>query len=249
MTVKHLYAPLLVFATGLLLSTISCQHSPILSDDGPPVDTIPDDPIDTTMNGTPCDPDLVYFDLQVLPILRSNCAKSGCHDAITHEEGVILDSYENVLATTEIKVSDPYDSDILEAIFDDKPEDRMPPPPNTPLSQEYIDLIVDWIVQGAKDLDCDPDSGGCNTDNVTFSQDVFPVMQITCIGCHSGAQPQGNLDLSTYDKIKIVANDGRLLGAIKGESGYVQMPFGGQPLPQCTIDKISAWVADGAPQN
>ena len=64
----------------------SCVHEPVIDPNNPidttdnPIDTI-DNPIDTTPTGTPCDPDVVYFSKDILPLLRSNCAKSGCHDA------------------------------------------------------------------------------------------------------------------------------------------------------------------------
>lgn len=65
----------------------SCKHSALIDDDGvSPIDTM--NPIDTTPNGTPCDPDVVYFETQVLPFLVSNCAMAGCHNAASHQDGV-----------------------------------------------------------------------------------------------------------------------------------------------------------------
>ena len=47
----------------------------------------------TTQPSTPvvvtCSPDTVYFSQTILPLITSNCAMSGCHDAISHKEGVI----------------------------------------------------------------------------------------------------------------------------------------------------------------
>ena len=49
--------------------------------------------------GTPGTPGSteVCFEADVLPIFQSNCAKAGCHDAISRKEGVILDSYANII--------------------------------------------------------------------------------------------------------------------------------------------------------
>jgi hypothetical protein len=76
----------------------SCKHEPLLDDELLPADTTPADttPVDT---GVPCDPNVVYFNQQVLPILISNCSFNGCHDSVSHEEGVILMPYESVMAT------------------------------------------------------------------------------------------------------------------------------------------------------
>jgi len=51
-------------------------------------------PTDTTGNNnpTPWDSNIVYFDKDILPILNSNCAMSGCHDAGTAAEGIILNT-------------------------------------------------------------------------------------------------------------------------------------------------------------
>ncbi len=95
-----------------MLATFSCKHSPfMIEDDVVPIDTT-GNPIDTmnidTVSGIPCDPDIVYFDLDILPILKSNCAFSGCHDAASAEKDVILESYESVMQTADVR---PYDLD------------------------------------------------------------------------------------------------------------------------------------------
>jgi hypothetical protein len=44
-----------------------------------------------------CSPDSVYFVNEILPIISSNCTMSGCHDAASHKEGVILTNYTNIM--------------------------------------------------------------------------------------------------------------------------------------------------------
>lgn len=238
----------------VLLSGIgACKHEPFLAedDDITPVDTtVVIDPPDTTSVLEDCDPLVVYFQQQVLPILRSNCAVSGCHDAITAEEGIILDSYANVLATGKIDPEKPRDSEIYEKITEDKESERMPPSPRARLTADQIKLIEDWIAQGAKDLECDPNpNGGCNTTDVSFAMTVSPLISNTCKGCHSGSAPSGGVNLSNYANIRAAALSGRLVGAISWQPGYAKMPQGGSKLPQCTIDQISSWVDAGAPDN
>ncbi len=89
-----------------------------------------------------------------------------------------------------------------------------------------------------------------------------------CVPCHSGAgAPQGlELDVthshallvgvpSSEDpavlRVKPDAPDSSyLILKLQGSPGIVgvQMPFGGPPLPQATIDVIRQWISDGAPQ-
>lgn len=229
-----------------------CSHDPVVDPVDPggpgPVDTTTN-PIDTTISGIPCDPDVVYFETEILPILRSNCAKSGCHDAITREEDIVLDSYANVMASD---VIDPFDldgSDLFEVITESDLDDRMPPLPNQGLNADQISKIATWILQGAEDLQCDANPTGCDTINVTYSGFVSPLLTTNCVGCHSGGAPSGGITLNTYEGVRTVAMNGRLYGAISHSAGYQPMPRGSAKLPQCTIDKINAWIHDGAPNN
>jgi mono/diheme cytochrome c family protein len=198
----------------------------------------------------PCDPSVVYFTTEVLPILRSNCAKSGCHDAITHEEGIILDSYQNVMNSDDVvEPFDLDDSEMFEKITEDDSDDRMPPPPNQRLTADQINTIATWILQGAKDLTCDDNTGGCNTNNITYSGFVAPLLTTNCVGCHSGGAPSGGITLNTHAGVQSVALNGRLYGAISHASGFQPMPRGSAKLSQCTIDKVKAWIDNGAQNN
>lgn len=252
------HAMWLMLAFSLILLQ-GCEHDPVVEpvDPGPdPIDTTGNpidttgNPIDTTDPGTPCDPNLVYFDMQILPILKSNCAKSGCHDAITHQNGIILDSYENVMGSDVVKPFDLEDSEMFEKITESDHDKVMPPPPNQRLNAEQISGIAKWILQGAQDLQCDPDGGsGCNTTNVTFSGFVSPLLTTNCVGCHSGGAPSGGIALNTHAGVRTVALNGRLFGAISHASGFQPMPKGSAKLPQCSIDKIKAWIDEGAQNN
>ena len=53
-----------------------------------------------------------------------------------------------------------------------------------------------------------------------------------------------------YASAKAFADFGRMEGAIKHEEDFKPMPYpeGTDKLNSCTIDKIVAWIADGAPE-
>lgn len=255
MKVKIIILFLLIGAISIWTS--SCKHdSFIMDDDMLPMDTIPVDTtmtdttmVDTTMNGVPCDPDLVYFELEILPLLNSNCAFSGCHDAASAEDGVILESYETVMATADVEPYNLNDSEIYEVLVDDDIDDRMPPSPTAPLTSDQIQLIGTWILQGAENLECDPSLEGCDTEEVSFAETVMPIIDLTCAGCHSGNVPSGGIDLTTYDGVKEVAENGNLVGAISWDSNFSNMPQGGDQLSDCIIDQIKSWVDAGALNN
>ncbi len=239
----------------LLAAMPACKHSPFLPVDAPPPNDStttepPPPPNDSTTFGQPCEPGRVYFQRDVLPILRSNCAFSGCHDAATAQEGVILESYSSVMLSEEaVTPFDPEASKILRRLTDDEEDERMPPPPRVRLSPAQIQLIRDWIAQGAQDLRCEEDPSTCDTSAVSFAQDLQPVLQNNCRGCHSGPNPPAGVDLSNYPGVKTVADNGKLLGVLFWANGFPRMPQGGAQLAPCTLEKFRAWVEQGAPNN
>lgn len=227
-----------LLAGGILLLA-SCVHEP----ENPP--TVPEPTMPSGV-GIPCDPDTVYFGTSIMPLLTSNCAIPGCHDANTMQDGIDLSSYAGVMGSGVVNVNNPWSSDMLEAITDNDPEDKMPPAPNTPLTQEQIDMIYTWMAQGAKNNSC---QAACDTNVFTFSGSVQPIIQTRCQGCHSGGSPQGGILLTSYDQIKTVALSGQLLGAVSFQSGYTPMPYGGNKIPECEIVQIKKWIQDGTPNN
>ncbi len=92
-------------------------------------------------------------------------------------------------------------------------------------------------------------SGPCNTSQVTYSQDVWPVINAQCTSCHSGATPYGNIALENYNDVVAVAKNGKLLGSIRFDAGFSPMPKGGAKMNSCDIAKIEKWVKDGTPNN
>jgi len=92
----------------------------------------------------------------------------------------------------------------------------------------------------------DTSSVGCNPMNLSFANDVTPVLSsYGCIGCHSG----GTVILSTYSGTKIVADSGNLAGAINHDVGFQAMPQGGAKMDSCDIKIIENWITEGALDN
>lgn len=202
--------------------------------------------------GIPCDPDTVYFQNTVLPLLQSSCGTTGCHDPITHEHDVILTSYYYVMQTAEVQPFQPEESKLWEVIANDFVSNRMPPAPAPPLSSNQKQIIYEWIQQGALNNYCENEP--CDSVNVTFSGTVFPIIQNNCYGCHSGSTPGGGISLTNYNQIKTAGiippgNAGSLLGVITWTSGNMPMPQNGNKLSVCNIAKIRKWIDDGMPDN
>lgn len=110
------------------------------------------------------------------------------------------------------------------------------------LSGCYYDNRAELLAQNPAD--------DCNTDTVTFSNDINPIIQSNCAvsGCHNATTQAAGLNYEEFADLKSVAGNGNLVGRITA-TGTALMPQGGPPLPDCQINKIRAWVQDGAPQN
>jgi cytochrome c5 len=85
----------------------------------------------------------------------------------------------------------------------------------------------------------------CNTQNVSFSRDVLPVIERSCYTCHGNGQALGGVNLDGYQAISAQS---KLYGSIAHLQGAYPMPPNGK-LPQCEIDKIKAWIDASKPNN
>jgi uncharacterized membrane protein len=192
---------------------------------------------------TTCSPDTAYFINDIMPIISSNCTMSGCHDNITHAEGVNLTTYTNIMKYV---VAGNAGGSKLYKVLNKTGDERMPPPPMQPLTAAQKALIQKWIDQGARNNNC---TGRCDTAVFTYSGAVKPIIDNKCAGCHNPANPGGNIILSTYDAVKTVAINGKLYGSVAQQAGYSPMPKNGIKLSDCEIRQIQKWINAGSPNN
>ncbi|RXK50660.1 c-type cytochrome domain-containing protein [Aquirufa rosea] len=206
-------------------------------------------PVVPPSNTTPtvtCDPNLVYFQQKVLPIIISNCAMSGCHDAVSRKDGVQLTDYSNIMKS--VKAGDPNNSKLYKSIVRTDNE-RMPPPPMSPLSTDNKTAIFNWIKQGALNNSCDASASNCNTTNVSFSTTIQAILRTNCQGCHSGAVVSAGIDLSTYTNVMKVVTNGKLYGSVNHSTGFIPMPNASTKISSCEISQIKSWIDAGAKNN
>lgn len=230
---------LLLEIIGLLLAVLifitACKHEI-------PQQDLPDPPV---IGGTQtCSTDTVYFQNKVLPLINSSCAMSGCHDAITHEDGVNLSSYAKILSTGGVKPGNPASSKLY-TVLNKSGGDRMPPAPAAPFTAAQKDIIYKWILQGAKNNACND----CDTTVITYSAAVSPIMNTYCKGCHNPTSLGGGIDVSTYTAVKTIASNGKLMGSITHATGFIAMPQGSNKLSDCRIKQVQKWITAGSLNN
>lgn len=92
------------------------------------------------------------------------------------------------------------------------------------------------------------EGGGCDTTSISYSQDIVPILDDQCYGCHDAASfTVSGSQFDTYDLLQPYSGiDGSLLLRINDVDS--PMPPNGL-MDDCLRSKIEAWVKAGAPNN
>jgi uncharacterized membrane protein len=230
MRIQVTIAALIITSLGVFMA---CKHD---------VPT-PDPSNDPTVSEN-CSSDTVYFQNTILPILVSNCAMSGCHDAGSASDGIILTDYIQIINTGSVNAGNSGNSELVEAITENDPDKIMPPPGNGSLTSAEINMIQQWINQGAKNNSC----ASCDTSVYTFSAAVWPIVESNCQGCHSTADT-GNNNHQFNNWNDIVSDSSAFWNSIMELNGMNLMPKNTSGLSNCQKTIIRKWLDSGAPNN
>ena len=94
-------------------------------------------------------------------------------------------------------------------------------------------------------IDSTPISG-----NVTYLQNVKPIIDNKCLQCHGSVPTNGApMSLVTYENVKdAVLNLGLIDRIIRNEGDDLLMPQGGPKLLQNQIEAINLWQSQGLQQ-
>lgn len=176
------------------------------------------------------------FDTDIQPILINKCGMSGCHNSVDKEEDLDLTNYEAIQGSSK-------KSDILRQVQ----KGKMPPSGYIQLTDAEKKLIARWAGDKYSRGDCSTSTNTCDTASVTYNSVLKSIFDTHCSGCHNASNRSGGWALDSYNEVKNTASSGRLLGAIKGQAGFVKMPPGGS-LSACQIAQIETWINNGMPQ-
>lgn len=93
-------------------------------------------------------------------------------------------------------------------------------------------------------------NANCDTTTVTYSATIAPLMNASCNSCHGGTAVAGaGIVLDTYAGVKTYAANGKLLNSILQNGTASAMPKGSSKLPDCSINKVRAWINRGMLNN
>ena len=94
-----------------------------------------------------------------------------------------------------------------------------------------------------------------NAAPVSYYNDIRPLIQRSCQGCHQPANKMGGLLLTEYEGIQKGGQKGpifesgnagasRIIGYLTGKE-VPRMPMGGEPLPEAEINLFRRWIDEG----
>jgi len=101
----------------------------------------------------------------------------------------------------------------------------------------------------------DPVTTAVTQREVSFAEEVLPILEKYCVECHSEESAELGLKLDTYEGVMGGSDYGTVVEAGDVESLLVEMiesgdmPDGGDPMPAEELNVIKAWVTEGAQKN
>jgi hypothetical protein len=84
-------------------------------------------------------------------------------------------------------------------------------------------------------------------DTISFVNDILPIMENNCTGCHNGNNTSGGYDLTNHAGVTL--NTGKLYGSIVHDGSASSMPQGGNKIADSLIQKVYCWINQGAKNN
>lgn len=95
------------------------------------------------------DTPIVKFSDNIQPLIIGNCTASNCHGTLNPQE-FLLTSYEDVIKHGDVKPKDARGSKLYQVITTNIKSQKMPRTPYPDLTENQIEMVYLWIMQGAK---------------------------------------------------------------------------------------------------
>jgi uncharacterized membrane protein len=182
---------------------------------------------DAGVNGLGVLSSLDYASVQAT-VLGPQCLR--CHSSAGGSKGGLsLESYQQVRAS-------------MNAIYYRAVEKR--DMPESGLPQAQLDLLKAWIEAGAPEKNTGQKVSAPIKGPVTWLVVRDQVLASSCLDCHSGAKPDGNLDLQSLETVRKNINS-------IFESAIVKQTMPLEPYPALSDSHKQAlmkWISQGMPE-
>lgn len=201
----------------------------------------------------------VDFENEIKPIIEAACLR--CHDEENAEGDLRLDSLEGAIANgangPSIVPRDPDKSSFYLRIALPADHAEIMPPDGPPLDEAQAARVRQWIEEGADwpagvKLEIQP--------RIDFVEHVQPILEVNCVSCHSGDEPEGEFDLASHTTalesggsppsiVPFKPQESPLytLTIVEKDDSTLMPPAEqGGPLGTDAIEILRLWIAQGA---
>lgn len=215
----------------------------------------------------------VSFEHDVAPILKASCLR--CHGAEQASGNLRLDTYNSMARggrTGPLAVPRrPLQSLLLGRLMATNEQQRMPRG-GARLSEAEIATIGRWIEQGAEFDGENRDAPigdstmekkppvqvvmATGNETVSFTKDLAPWFVNICLGCHSGANPRGGYNITTFEQLLTDGDTGHTIVPGNPDGSYIvdlvlrqeplKMPAGQAQLKRSQAEALETWIREGA---
>jgi formylglycine-generating enzyme required for sulfatase activity len=201
----------------------------------------------------------VDFELEIRPIIEAACLR--CHDEGNAEGELRLDSVARAISGgangPSIVPGDADNSSFYSRTVLPADHLEIMPPDGAPLNKSQAARLKMWIEEGAEwpadvKLEVQP--------RIDFAEHVQPILEMHCVSCHSGDEPEGAFDLTSLDAavesgssppsfVPFKPEESTLytLTTVGPEDSTLMPPTAqGGPLGKDAIEILRLWIAQGA---
>ncbi len=215
----------------------------------------------------------VSFEHSVAPILKNNCL--GCHGAEQPRANLRLDTYSAMARGGQsgplLLPGRPLQSHVMARLMTTNEQQRMPRGA-AKLSDVDINIVGRWIEQGANFDGQNPEAPigdstvekkppvqvvmATGSESVSFKNDIAPWMVNICMGCHSGNNPRGGYNITTFEQLLTDGDTGSTIVPGKPDDSYIvdlvlrqkplKMPAGQAQLKRSQAVALETWIREGA---
>ena len=220
----------------------------------------------------------VSFEKEVAPIIKERCI--GCHGEDQQSGRLRLDTYANMgkggQAGPLLLPRNPNNSHIIARIMAPADAPARMPKRGEKLTDDQISIIGRWIAGGAafdgEDMQAAIGDSmvekkapkppvkvvmADGTETVSFKNDVAPMLVNVCTRCHSGNNPRGGYNMTTFEQLLTDGDTGSTIVPGDPDSSYIidlvlrqkplKMPAGNQTaIKQSQAKALEKWIKEGA---
>ena len=164
----------------------------------------------------------VDYETEIQPIFDNNCGN--CHLG-NSSGGLNLSNYDNLMSSDVIVAGSHLQSELYDRITRDNTANGDMPPGNSELSQNQIDLIAQWIDEGALAEESSDVFGCMDSNAITCDDEIDPLYFPQCDTC-SNDDPCDNYYNPNVAIINILSDEpGGLSCSIWGNEGNDKVPL------------------------